>query len=41
MTITIDLPKEVEEKIKKQALKDGLEVEVYVKFACERIRKQT
>lgn len=31
MTITIDLPSEVEEKIKTQASDDGLKVEDYVK----------
>jgi len=31
MTITIDLPLEVEAKIKSQALKDGVKVEDYVK----------
>jgi len=31
MTITIDLPSEVETKVKSQASNDGLEVEDYVK----------
>ncbi len=31
MTITIDLPSEVEEKIRKQASNDGLEVKYYIK----------
>lgn len=30
MTITIDLPKEVEGKIKARALNDGLKVEAYI-----------
>ena len=35
MTITIDLPSEVEAKIKTQASHDGLEVEDYVKTLIE------
>jgi hypothetical protein len=35
MTITVDLPPEVEAKIKTQALQDGVEVEDYVKTLIE------
>ena len=48
MTITIDLPSEVENKIKTQALNDGVKVEDYVKTLireasdrCERIEKNS
>ena len=40
MTITIDLPSEVEAKIKTQASHDGVEVEDYVKTLIEEAAKR-
>lgn len=40
MTITIDLPSEVEAKIKTQASHDGVEVEDYVKTLIEEATKR-
>lgn len=40
MTITVDLPPEVEAKIKTQALNDGLTLEDYVKSLIEEAAKK-